>query len=108
MPIRMAANLGGTPTAVVDSGMPIILASTSIANGIYGALGVGPSSDGNCTCLLNFTPYSKSLTSPILSIRLIADPGYAIFYPYRLSTLHDPNQHDSYSGRPYRDLSTSS
>lgn len=36
------------PTAVVDSGMPIILASVEIANGIYGALGIGPASDGQC------------------------------------------------------------
>lgn len=44
-----AAMSGSPPTAVVDSGMPIILASSAIANGIYGALGIGPASDGNCT-----------------------------------------------------------
>lgn len=38
----------GQPTAVVDSGMPIILATPDIANGIYGALGIGPGSDGQC------------------------------------------------------------
>lgn len=49
---------GGFPaTAVVDSGMPIILASVGIVNGIYGALGIGPASDGQCT------PHLSSLTS---------------------------------------------
>ena len=43
-----AAMPGMTPTAVVDSGMPVILASRMIANGIYGALGIGPGSDGQC------------------------------------------------------------
>ncbi|KAI0781809.1 aspartic peptidase domain-containing protein, partial [Abortiporus biennis] len=49
----------GTGTAVVDSGMPIILASRSITNGIYGALGVSPAADGNyylpCTTPINMT-----------------------------------------------------
>jgi len=36
------------PVAVLDSGVPYILAESSIANGIYGALGVGPASDGQC------------------------------------------------------------
>lgn len=39
---------GVFPSAVLDSGVPVILTSTSIANGIYGALGIGPASDGNC------------------------------------------------------------
>jgi len=37
------------PTAVLDSGVPVILTTTNIANGIYGAIGIGPASDGNCT-----------------------------------------------------------
>jgi hypothetical protein len=36
------------PTAVLDTGVPFILTSTSVANGIYGALGIGPASDGQC------------------------------------------------------------
>ena len=39
------------PTAVLDSGAPLILTTSTIANGIYGAIGVDPASDGNCTCL---------------------------------------------------------
>lgn len=46
-------------TAVVDSGMPIILASVDIVNGIYGALGIGPGKDGQyyvpCTTPLNMS-----------------------------------------------------
>ncbi len=36
------------PTAVLDSGVPFIFASTNVANGIYGALGIGPAADGQC------------------------------------------------------------
>jgi hypothetical protein len=53
--VGSGTNYPGTiPTAVVDSGMPIILASRNIANAIYGALGIGPGSDGQCefTCIL--------------------------------------------------------
>ncbi|OSX57062.1 hypothetical protein POSPLADRAFT_1076338 [Postia placenta MAD-698-R-SB12] len=47
------------PSAVLDSGTPVILASPSIANGIYGALGISPTSDGTyyvpCTMPINMT-----------------------------------------------------
>ncbi|KAH9959375.1 aspartic peptidase domain-containing protein [Russula compacta] len=47
------------PTAVLDSGVPFILTSTNVANGIYGALGIGPAADGQyyvpCTKPLNMT-----------------------------------------------------
>jgi hypothetical protein len=36
------------PAAVLDSGVPRILTSSKIANGIYGALGIGPAPDGQC------------------------------------------------------------
>ena len=36
------------PTAILDSGVPSILATSDIANGIYGGLGIGPASDGQC------------------------------------------------------------
>ncbi|PFH53321.1 hypothetical protein AMATHDRAFT_137710, partial [Amanita thiersii Skay4041] len=34
------------PSAVLDSGVPYILTTSKIANGIYGALGIGPGADG--------------------------------------------------------------
>lgn len=44
---------------MLDSGVPFILTGTAIANGIYGALGIGPASDGQyyvpCTTPLNMT-----------------------------------------------------
>ncbi|PCH40590.1 acid protease [Wolfiporia cocos MD-104 SS10] len=47
------------PTAVVDSGTPIILAAPAIASSIYGALGISPSSNGyyyvSCTLPINMT-----------------------------------------------------
>lgn len=38
------------PSAVLDSGVPLILASGRIANGVWGALGVSPADDGMCEC----------------------------------------------------------
>lgn len=47
------------PVAVLDSGMPLILTTSDIANGIYGAIRINPASDGNyyvpCTTPLNMT-----------------------------------------------------
>ncbi|EKM50305.1 uncharacterized protein PHACADRAFT_264924 [Phanerochaete carnosa HHB-10118-sp] len=57
--VQNPVNVGSTATAIVDSGMPVILASQDIANGIYGALGIGPGSDGQyyvpCTTPLNIS-----------------------------------------------------
>ena len=36
------------PTAVLDTGVPVILATSTIANGIYGALDIHPAQDQNC------------------------------------------------------------
>jgi hypothetical protein len=38
-----------TPIAVLDSGVSVILTTSYIANGIYGAIGINPASDGMCT-----------------------------------------------------------
>ncbi|KAH9970300.1 aspartic peptidase domain-containing protein [Lactifluus volemus] len=47
------------PTATLDSGVPFILATSAIANGIYGALGIQPATDGQyylpCTTPINIT-----------------------------------------------------
>lgn len=36
------------PDAVLDTGIPYIIATPSLANAIWGSLGIGPASDGNC------------------------------------------------------------
>lgn len=36
------------PSAVLDSGVPLILTTTPIANAIYGAIGISPASDSKC------------------------------------------------------------
>jgi Eukaryotic aspartyl protease len=54
---------GGTgsvfPTAILDSGVPLIFTTSTIANAIYGAVGVSPSADGQyfvpCGTPLNVT-----------------------------------------------------
>ncbi|THH05133.1 hypothetical protein EW145_g5017 [Phellinidium pouzarii] len=47
------------PEAVLDTGVPYIISTPTIANAVWGALGVGPASDGNyyvpCTTPLNMT-----------------------------------------------------
>ncbi|KAA1472308.1 acid protease [Dentipellis sp. KUC8613] len=61
LPITLGRSTSGAvfPSAVLDSGVPFILTTTAIANGIYGALGIGPASDGNyyvpCTTPINMT-----------------------------------------------------
>ncbi|KAI0262399.1 aspartic peptidase domain-containing protein [Gloeopeniophorella convolvens] len=61
LPVSLKHSRSGNvfPTAVLDSGVPVILATSDIANGIYGALGIGPAADGNyyvpCTTPLNMT-----------------------------------------------------
>ena len=51
------------PTAILDSGVPSILATSDIANGIYGALGIGPASDGQCKDDVPYPNY-QFLTRP--------------------------------------------
>ena len=50
LPVELGHSSSGNafPVAVLDSGVPLILTSPQIANGIYGALGIGPASDGQC------------------------------------------------------------
>ena len=38
-----------SPIAVLDSGVSVILTTSDIANGIYGAIGISPASNGMCT-----------------------------------------------------------
>jgi hypothetical protein len=51
------------PTAVLDTGVPVILATTAIANGIYGALGIGPGADGYCKSIFCSTSLHVSHSS---------------------------------------------
>lgn len=61
MPVEVGrSNTGAVfPSAVVDSGVPLILTTSAVANAIYGAIGISPGSDGNyyvpCTTPLNLT-----------------------------------------------------
>jgi len=61
MPVTIPRGVKDTPfpVAVLDSGVPLIVTTSEIANGIYGALGIGPAPDGQyyvpCTTPLNMT-----------------------------------------------------
>ena len=45
---KSSTSPGNKPSAILDSGSPLIIATEDIANAIYGALGIGPAADGNC------------------------------------------------------------
>ncbi|KAI0369483.1 acid protease [Pilatotrama ljubarskyi] len=61
-PVSLPSSITGThglPSAILDSGVPLIIASPSITYGIYGAMGYSPAADGNvyvpCNSPLNIT-----------------------------------------------------
>ncbi|KAH9478959.1 Pepsin A [Psilocybe cubensis] len=84
---------GAFPSAVVDSGVPLILATSAIANAVYGALGVEPASDGKyyipCTTPLNLT-FTLDTRSELpihpLDLTTLADPSSASTYSPSTST----------------------
>ncbi|KAF8815611.1 acid protease [Phlegmacium glaucopus] len=59
--IQVGRSISGrtSPIAILDSGVPLILTTTAIANGIYGAIGIRPAQDGMyyvpCNTPLNMT-----------------------------------------------------
>ncbi|KAF7322369.1 Peptidase A1 domain-containing protein [Mycena chlorophos] len=59
--VQIGRGASGTayPAAVLDTGMPVILTTTTVADQIYGALSISQSKDGNyyipCTTPLNMT-----------------------------------------------------
>jgi hypothetical protein len=55
-PVTLGQSSSGEafPTAVLDSGVPLILTTSAIANGIYGAIGISPAQDGQCACISSF------------------------------------------------------
>ncbi|KAF8636237.1 hypothetical protein AX17_003722 [Amanita inopinata Kibby_2008] len=67
------------PNAVLDSGVPLILTTSKVANGIYGALGIGPAADGQYYVPCN-TPLNMTITlddrpeTPIHPLDLTAEP----------------------------------
>ncbi|KAI0630025.1 aspartic peptidase domain-containing protein [Trametes polyzona] len=51
----------GQPSAILDTGVPLIIASPAITYGIYGAMGYSPASDGNVYIPCN-QPLNMSIT----------------------------------------------
>ena len=66
------------PIAVFDTGIPYIFGRVDIINAFYGAYGIGPGTDGQCTDL----PYPPQNTFPLTSLLL------------RLRAMLDAHQHD--------------
>ncbi|KAI6017208.1 aspartic peptidase domain-containing protein [Pisolithus microcarpus] len=81
LPVTLQSLSGAVqPTAVLDSGMPVILTTSTIANGIYGALGISPGSDGQyyvpCTTPLNMTITLQNQPElPIHPLDLTVEPS---------------------------------
>ncbi|PPQ90920.1 hypothetical protein CVT25_007847 [Psilocybe cyanescens] len=82
---RKAVNVGKSasgaalPSAVVDSGVPLILTTSAIASAVYGAIGVEPAADGQyyvpCTTPLNLTLTLDTRPEiPIHPLDLTAEP----------------------------------
>ena len=65
-----------TPIAMLDSGVSLILTTSDIANGIYGAIGINPASNGMCTSF--FLEFNKI---PLLLL-------------FRLCPMYYTSQHD--------------
>ena len=76
--VDISPSTGGSafPTAVLDTGVPVILMTSTIANGIYGALDIHPAQDRNC----------EPLRSPL--------PNSRITRVFRLRPMRNPSQHD--------------
>ena len=49
--LRRSVTGASSPIAVLDSGVSVILTTSDIANGIYGAIGINPASNGMCMSL---------------------------------------------------------
>lgn len=76
------------PSAVLDSGVPLILTTSRIANGIYGAIGIAPAQDGQCACTF---------------VVILGEVGANCerFLDYiRLCAMRPAAQYDGYAGRP--------
>ena len=74
-----SAQGGLLPTATLDTGVPLILTTTSVANAIYGAIGVSPANDGQCKY---FCKLRVQVTEQI--------------YFYRLRSLYGASKYDHY------------
>ncbi|ESK96523.1 aspartic peptidase a1 [Moniliophthora roreri MCA 2997] len=85
-PVKLArSGLGATgggsyPTAVLDSGVPLILSTRAIADAIYGAIGISPASDGmyyvDCKTPLNLTiTLDDRSPIPLHPLDLTTEPG---------------------------------
>lgn len=74
------------PEAVVDTGVPYIISTPSIANAVWGALNIQPANDGNCTY---FVSIFKFITSLSLCFPATSDDLFN-----RLSPVHDSFEHD--------------
>lgn len=61
-PIQLGMSKSGaaSPSAILDSGTPVIITTTAVANAIYGAIGISPSSDGMCTFSSSFRDHGLS------------------------------------------------
>ncbi|KJA15324.1 hypothetical protein HYPSUDRAFT_48479 [Hypholoma sublateritium FD-334 SS-4] len=81
-PIALGRSVSGAvfPSAVLDSGVPLILTTSAVSNAIYGAIGITPSSDGTyyvpCQTPLNLTITLDNRTeTPIHPLDLTAEPA---------------------------------
>ncbi|KAF8548531.1 acid protease [Imleria badia] len=104
-PIALQSLSGATePTALLDSGLPLIATAPVLANGIYGALGINPASDGNyyaaCATLLNATTALDGQNElPFHPLDLTAQPARQSSSQHRMGLMQtDPSKLAATSG----------
>ncbi|KAF9778571.1 acid protease [Thelephora terrestris] len=77
--IGSSSSGSGFPTAVLDTGVPVILMRSTIANGIYGALDIHPAQDQNyyvpCKTPLNMTISLNGMAIPLHPLDLTIGQG---------------------------------
>ncbi|KAK0469376.1 acid protease [Desarmillaria tabescens] len=86
--VTLPSTARGT-TAVLDSGVPIILTTKAIADGIYGAVGIGPGADGQYYIPCK-TPLNMTLTLKMSSKSVV----YSV-HPLDLTALQSKNSGDT-------------
>ncbi|KAJ7735796.1 acid protease [Mycena metata] len=78
LPIKLGPGVSGAfPSAVLDTGVPLILTTKAVADAIYGAIGIGPAAD-------NF--YYMPCTTPLNMTVTLDDRDEIALHPLDLST----------------------
>ncbi|KAJ7032026.1 aspartic peptidase domain-containing protein [Mycena alexandri] len=86
MPIKLGPGVSGVfPSAVLDTGVPLILTTKAVADAIYGAIGISPAADNM---------YYMPCTTPLNMTVTLDDRDEIALHPLDLSTTPPPGAPD--------------